>query len=52
MGVADSPDLANLYDVDFEDKFKNSEDPCIAFFGRFINEILAIVYAPCADEAL
>src|SRR6266481_8268876 len=41
-----------FYGTYFEDKFKNSEDPCIAFFGHFINNILAIVYAPSANEAL
>jgi hypothetical protein len=49
MGVADSPDLANLYGVHFEEKCKVLEQPDIPFYGRYIDDCLGIVYAD--DEA-
>jgi hypothetical protein len=45
MGVADSPDLANLYGCHFEEKSKVLDDPSIPFYGRYIDDCLAIVYA-------
>jgi len=50
MGAACSPDIANLYGAYFESLF--SEDPHIPFFGRFIDDCLAIVYADSAEQAL
>ena len=52
MGVADSPDLANLYGAYFETKNKVLENPAIAFYGRYIDDCLAIVYAESEQEAL
>jgi hypothetical protein len=50
MGVACSPDLANLYGCYFEEQILPLED--VPFFGRFIDDICAIVYANSAEEAL
>ena len=52
MGVADSPDLANLYGWYFEDKVKILEHPLIPFYGRYIDDCLAIVYANSEEEAV
>ena len=43
MGVADSPDLANLYGWHFESKSGILTDPEIAFYGRFIDDMLGVV---------
>jgi hypothetical protein len=45
MGVADSPDLANLYGCHFEEKSNVLDDQKIAFYGRYIDDCLALVYA-------
>jgi hypothetical protein len=50
MGVACSPDLANLYGCYFEEKVLPDER--FAFFGRFIDDVLGVVYANSAEEAL
>lgn len=50
MGAACSPDIANMYGAYYESLF--TEDPHIPFFGRFIDDCLAIVYADTAEEAL
>jgi hypothetical protein len=55
MGVACSPDIANLWGAYFEDLcFQN--DPIlrerVAFYRRFIDDIFMVVYADNAAEAL
>ena len=50
MGVACSPDLANLYGCFYEEKVLPDER--IPFFGRFIDDVLGVVYANSAEEAL
>ena len=50
MGIACSPDLANLYGCFYEEKVLPIED--LIFFGRFIDDALAIVYANTSEEAL
>jgi hypothetical protein len=52
MGVADSPDLANLYGYYFENKAKILEHPNIFYYGRYIDDCLAIVYAESVESAL
>ena len=52
MGVADSPDLANLYGWWFERLYKVLENPLIPFYGRYIDDCLALVYAESEHEAL
>jgi len=52
MGVADSPDLSNLYGLYFENRLRILEHPQIAFYGRFIDDIFGIVYASSEAEAL
>lgn len=52
MGVADSPDLANLYGWHFEKKAGVLEQPQIPFYGRYIDDCLAIVYASNEQEAV
>ena len=52
MGVADSPDLANLYGHYFESQLRVLNDPLIPFYGRYIDDCLAIVYASSEQEAL
>jgi len=52
MGVSDSPDLANLYGWWFERNAQIMSHPLIPFYGRFIDDILAIVYASSKTEAL
>ncbi len=51
MGVADSPDLANLYGYYFEARAGVLDDPSIAFYGRYIDDCLAIVYAESEQHA-
>ena len=51
MGVADSPDLANLYGWAFEkDSCLLTDDRC-EFYGRYIDDIISIVYADSDVEA-
>ena len=52
MGVADSPDLSNLYGLYFENIYKVLDNPLIPFYGRFIDDIFAIVYASSEAEAI
>jgi hypothetical protein len=52
MGVADSPDLANLFGWFFERKCKILDDPLVPFYGRYIDDVFAIVYAHSEEEAL
>jgi len=52
MGVSDSPDLANLYGVYFEEKVNIMERPDIPFYGRYIDDCIAIVYASSEEDAL
>jgi hypothetical protein len=52
MGVADSPDLATLYGWAFERQCNVMADPKIPFYGRYIDDILMIVYASSEAEAL
>ena len=51
MGVADSPDLANLFAAHFENKCGILHDPQVAFYGRYIDDCFAIVYADNEDNA-
>jgi hypothetical protein len=50
MGVACSPDLANLYAAYFEEKVLPNER--FLFFGRFIDDVLGVVVADSEQEAL
>jgi hypothetical protein len=52
MGVACSPDLANLYGAHFEEKALVIYHPQIPFYGRFIDDCLALVLANSEQEAL
>jgi hypothetical protein len=52
MGVADSPDLANLYGWFFERQSQILSHPLVPFYGRFIDDIIGIVYASSETEAL
>jgi hypothetical protein len=52
MGVADSPDLANLYGWWFERQVQIINHPLIPFYGRFIDDIFSIVYASSETEAI
>lgn len=52
MGVACSPDLANLYGWYFERELNILNHPLIPFYGRYIDDCLAIVYASSDKEAL
>jgi hypothetical protein len=49
MGVACSPDLANLYGVWHEMRCNVLYSSDVAFYGRYIDDTLALVYA--VDEA-
>jgi hypothetical protein len=52
MGVADSPDLANLFGYYFEKLHGVLSHPKIPFYGRYIDDCLSIVYATSETEAL
>jgi len=52
MGVADSPDLANLYGYYFEKLANVLNHPDIFFYGRYIDDCLAIVYAESEAAAV
>ena len=52
MGVADSPDLANLYGYYFEQKSNVLGHKDIFFYGRYIDDCLAIVYAESDQQAV
>ena len=51
MGVADSPDLACLWGAHFEQLSNILQHPQVPFYGRYIDDCLALVYAESADEA-
>ena len=52
MGVADSPDLANLYGYHFEKLAGILHHPQVVFYGRYIDDCIALVLAESADNAL
>ena len=52
MGVADSPDLANLFGVYYETKCNILGDHRILYYGRYIDDLLMIVYAKSREEAM
>jgi hypothetical protein len=52
MGVADSPDLANLYGWHFENKADIINDPKVPFYGRYIDDCFGIIYANSELEAV
>lgn len=54
MGVACSPDVANLYGAIFEsDKVTEmKKSGSLHFFGRYIDDLLAVVTAPTKEAAL
>jgi hypothetical protein len=52
MGVATSPDLANLFGHYFERKSQVLEHPNIFYYGRYIDDCLAIVYAESNQAAI
>jgi len=51
MSVADSPDLANLYSWYFEKSLNIHNHPLIPFYGQYIDDVCAIVYATSENEA-
>ena len=54
MGIACSPDLANLYGSYFENQILASNVELkqrLAFFGRYLDDVLGIVYADSRAEA-
>jgi hypothetical protein len=54
MGQAPSPDIANLWGAHFEEKLFETHVEWAnrwAFFGRYIDDCLGIVYAETADQA-
>jgi hypothetical protein len=52
MGVASSPDLANLYGYYFERLRGVMNHNDIFYYGRYIDDCLAIVYAESESQAL
>lgn len=52
MGVADSPDLANLFGVYYEERCGILDNTDVPFYGRYIDDCLALVYAHSAEAAL
>jgi hypothetical protein len=52
MGVASSPDLANLFGYYFERKVRAALQFHCPFYGRYIDDCLAIVRADTAAQAL
>ena len=51
MGVSDSPDLANCFGWYFERKSNVLKDARVAFYGRYIDDVLALIYASTETEA-
>ena len=51
MGVACSPDLANLFGAYFEQLHKVLDHDDIFYYGRYIDDCLAIVYAESEEHA-
>lgn len=52
MGIACSPDVANLYGAHYEEKFFEAPHPEILFFGRYIDDCLGFVIADSDIEAI
>jgi hypothetical protein len=52
MGVADSPDLANLYGWYFERTCGILNNVSVPFYGRYIDDCFGIVYAPSEQDAV
>lgn len=52
MGVASSPDLAILYGAYYELQKGIVGHPLVPFYGRYIDDCLAIVYASSEEEAI
>jgi hypothetical protein len=52
MGVADSPDLANLYGWYYEQHSGILTSPTVLLYGRYIDDCIALVYAETAEEAI
>ena len=54
MGIACSPQLANLYGAKFENVIMEEQimKDRVPFYGRYLDDVLAIVYAESSDEAL
>ena len=52
MGVASSPSIANLYGWFYEGQCGILNDPNIIFYGHYIDDCIAIVYADNEDQAL
>jgi hypothetical protein len=52
MGVADGPNLANLYGYYYERKACVLEHPNIFYYGHYIDNCIAIVYAESNLEAI
>ena len=52
MGVADSPDLANLFGWFYERECDIMHDERVPFYGRYIDDCFAIVYAHSELEAI
>ena len=53
MGIACSPDLANLYGAHFEEEFMSTPGLTekVPFYGRYLDDLLAFVVADTAAEA-
>jgi hypothetical protein len=52
MGVADSPDLANLFGAYFEQCSGILDNENVFYYGRYIDDCLAIVYAESEIQAV
>jgi hypothetical protein len=52
MGISDAPDLANLFGWFFERHCNVLGHPLIPFYGRFIDDIIGVVYASSETEAV
>jgi hypothetical protein len=52
MGVASSPDLANLYCAQDENEIVPSLKEKLIFFKRFLDDVLGVVIADSEEEAL
>jgi hypothetical protein len=50
MGIACSPNAANLYGAYFEQKIL--PDPDFLFFGRYIDDVLGVVFANSKEDAM
>jgi hypothetical protein len=52
MGVADAPDIANCFGIFYENKSQILEHPQTIFYGRYIDDCFALVYADDEQSAL